>query len=428
MKYILNYKKWIEATKSSEFIKNRFYLFGLILQKGIAYLTIPLILWQFGVHVYTNYVLLYAATQLLALLIGLGIPSALIVYWYDVDDKSAYLTTILSLLVCFQTLVLLGVFALLHYSWGGFKLSLLLPNEINQHLVIIAVYAIFYNFNNITIGLLRAQGQSKGYFYGVLLSSLTFMGFLLCAKQLNSSVIFLTSLFIFSLFLQSAYFICVSHTKPVFRLLPECQRFSKAILKYTGPIVLLTGLSLSTSTFDKWLVKGHFQDVIFKQYVLNFQFAYILNALSVVIGMYNLPIFCQLVKNDDVCKIKKNFIANYILVIVGSLLVGGGMSTYAHLTGVGLSIGFWVLCVSFIFVSLYTVNVAYFEALKSSKRLLAISMASLVIFWLLFTISIYINEITLVYYCYLFYGLCLFLLTAKFIYPHICLERQCDEN
>ncbi|MGA7802797.1 MAG: hypothetical protein WCC36_18515 [Gammaproteobacteria bacterium] len=102
---------------------------------------------------------------------------------------------------------------------------------------------------------------------------------------------------------------------------------------YSVPIVGYMLVSLSVSTVDKWAMKAAYSDALFPQYVRNCQFAFAANIVSVVMGMYLLPVLCRLVEAGELVVLVSKIRSHYLLSLIGTNAVAVGMYSYARMTG-----------------------------------------------------------------------------------------------
>ncbi|MGA7802796.1 MAG: hypothetical protein WCC36_18510 [Gammaproteobacteria bacterium] len=374
----------IRRLLKSDLVANRYYAFGLAVQKGTPFLVVPLVIWAFGAQAYANYVLTFAAAQLVAMAMSLGTTNSLVVFWYRYEDKNKYLRSLLLLIGALGITIGLAVFGLL-------ITTSILPRQVIPHLLwagLIVVYAAIYNWNVVGLSLIRVTERSRQYFLAVVLTSITLLVLIVAISRVAQGSVVLVAIYMGVLALQSMLFMVVVPTRiseP--GLVAEYRKFMRQIFGYSIPVVGYTLVSLSVFTIDKWVIKGSYTNSEFTQYVLNFQFAFAANIVSVVLGMYLLPTFCRLVESQDLEVLGRKVQSHYALSVLGTIVVGTGMYGYGRITGVHLTEAFWILVGAFGIANLFTVNVNVLEAFRNSRALARIAVFPTVIFWLAFVLS-----------------------------------------
>jgi O-antigen/teichoic acid export membrane protein len=343
------------------------------------------------------------------------VSSAVLVFWHEQSDKAQY-SFDLTLLVGLLSVVLYLPVAVLLYFW----LPVPIAGEARIVLLcLMGLYVLLYNVNTMALSILRAQFLARRYFYSVLGASIVLLALLyLCAAK-GWSLNVLLGLFIAALSVQALSFMLGSKTGFAGKLqLKALMALAQKLLRYSLPFMGYTLMTLSVVTLDKTVVAHFFSHRQFEQYVYNFQFAYIVNLISVVVGMYNLPIFCELVAKKDTLRLRHSVYANYLLVILATVCGGIVGFGYAYLTGITLASGFWWLVLAFGFTNVFTVNVGLFEAHKHAKHLMGLTILPLLLFWVGVGVSSWMHCLAAIYGVFvLFYA---WLMIHSFAY----LKRQ----
>ncbi len=404
----------IRRLLNSDMFKNRHYIQGLAFQKGMPFVIIPLIIWAFGINHYTEYVLIYSVVQIAALFQSLGSHASFIVFWYHEEDKQKYLAQQIYLLVALSLIISVPV-AFIIYMASFFMANIHFGIE---SVLTILTYSFCYNLSMLGVSLMRSQLQSRAYFWitllaGILLISLLFLSRFLSdrlALSFYSSLNCLIYINILVLLIQALLFIYVSKEKFSISLFSlsyfnslDLSRFSKQILPYCIPVMLYTLLTLSVFTIDKIIIRFFYSQSIYNQYILDYQFAFVVNIFSIIIGMYNLPIFCQLIKACDMLGLKKNILSNYALAIFGSIFISIGIYIYAFLVNIDLSYGYWVLSGAFLVTNIFSINVSLMEAFRKANKLAFLTLIPTIGFFVCFVFFAKLNRIEVNYFLFMVY-------------------------
>lgn len=399
----------------SDIFKYRYYVFGLAIQKGTPFLVIPLVLWGFGDAAYANYVIIYSITQFAALAISLGTVNALMVFWNNFEDKGIYIRSLIILIILLSTILSIPLLVGLYfYPMFNYEKQSLLSGFIA---LLIVIYSIIYNINVAGLGVIRMIERQKIYFALTFISSaflvilLTFLGY--SGHHYNNNTIELTIIYIVALALQTYLVFLLSPIKAwKGKILNDYKVFVVKILNYSIPHMFYVLMTLSVITLDKIIVKMNFEKEIFIQYTLDYQTAYAVNLVSIVISMYALPLFCKLVNGGE-SELREKILSQFKLSLIGSFFVAILMYCYAMSTGVNLSIGYWLLAVAFGFMNMFTINIGVMEAYKRGHELaVKFALIPCVVFWILFGIVMYIKIIMFIYILIVVYTISLFLLST----------------
>jgi O-antigen/teichoic acid export membrane protein len=388
-----------------QFFSNRYFLFGLALQKGAAIFLLPLFVSVFGATAYADYVLFYTIVQVVALLGSFGLAHAVIPFWYEHVDKGGYLGALVGLMLALSVLV--GV-------PSGILISVVIPGAAAAGMlwsvVSAVVFSVTYNLNAVGMNVVRAEQRQRSFFLVTLVSSLLLAGTVWLLRFLpgaglrsliavNAAVLGLQTL---GLFLSSPSGRQI-HVSGV-----EWVPFGRKMLTFSLPLTLYIGFGLAAQVADKWIVNARFPQEVFVQYVLDFQFAFSVSLVSVVVGMYNTQRVCQLIHEGEERLLRSNTLGNYGLSAVGSIAAAGGAFVYAWATHIHLSPGFWVLVTAYSVNNLYGVNSNLLTAQKNSHTLAVLSGTATTLFVCLLLTAGALGKVWVVYAAYPVYYICMF--------------------
>lgn len=400
----------IQNALKSQLWTNRYFILGIALQKGAAYLAVPLAIYAFGTSVYAHYVLLYSIAQILALVTTLGVSTATLVFWYRYEDKGAYVgSTIVLLLGLSGTLWIPAGIAL--YFWGP---STHLPLSPVLFIAIVAVFSSALSLNQVGLSLIRALSIQRPFAWITVSTSILLAAFLILGKYVNHNLFVLVAIYVFIWAIQAWLFFHFSKISywACFKL-EDFVVFARAILRFSGPMLIYALITLSVTTLDKWVINASFDQATFVRYVIDFQAAFSVCIIALVISMYNFPKVCELTNNNDARGLKLNLLENYWVSLAGSLLVGIAYFGFAWLGHVRLSGNYWILVLAFIFGNLFSVNSTFFQAQARSGRLSFLAAFSTFIFWPLFLIIARFGTINWVCWLYVIYYAALLLVSSR---------------
>ena len=397
----MNLRKLFRKLQVGDFIRHRYFVIGLGLQKGMPLLIIPASISIIGAGAYAQYVLIYTLVQLLGVFGSLSLAQAIFPFWYEHESKESLVGSLL--LTMF--LVELALFSII-----GVALYLLWPyTHLNlspaQGLLLILPYAVVYNLNALVLNILRLRLRQLEFLVSTAVTSVALVGFILSLRYVHGSRLFwFTAVNSVALLIQTALYMVNAAVWPR-KLLParQLRTFSHAVLRYSWPLTLYTLGVLLVSSVDKWIVRGVFPAPIFERYVLDIQFSFSLSFLSVVIGMYNNQQLCELVHLRDRAGLRMNLLGNYGLTLAGSIAMAAALYLYARLGGIHLTYGFWVLAVGFTLGNCYNVNSGLLSAQKRSRRLALIGAFSMVVFAVVLSVLFMWKSLVVVYVAYLAY-------------------------
>jgi len=395
----------IKRLLSSDLFAHRYYAFGLGVQKGTRFLIAPLVIWAFGSQTYANYVLTFAAAQLVAMLMSLGTTNSLVVFWYQQPDKNVFVRSL--------ALLILGIGCAAAIPIGAALVCLpILPPHVLPPLIwaaLIVGYAAIYNWNSVGLSLVRVTERSRSYFFAVIATTALLLILVASISHVSRNLVVLVCLYMTVLAIQSALFISSSGISiRGISTIADYKGFSKHVFSYSLPIVGYTLVSLTVITVDKWVVKFYYTVEQFTQYVLNFQFAFAANIVSVVIGMYLLPSLCELVEAENMAALRRKVYTNYVLSLFGTSAIGFAMYVYAWGTNVRLTGPYWLLVLAFGFANMFTISVNVFEAFRDSAGLARIAIIPTVMFWVGFMLAAHAHEIVWNYLMFVIYYIVLF--------------------
>lgn len=394
---------------ASELIKNRYFALGVAIQKGIPILLIPVIVSLYGPSVYADYILLYTVVQIVAIITGLCLTQAVIPFWYTYRDKEKFLGSLLALMLIIQSIFSAIAFVVLiqiNYLKGH------LVNSITVT-VIALVYAIIYNMNTFGVNFLRAQSKQLSFLWTTMLGAvLQIILVVLFSKLPGDSFVMFIIANILSVLLQTFTYFLISDNYPVGLFTgKEFLSFSRKMVSFSAPLSAYVLVALLSLVVDKWMVKAFFQQQVFTQYVIDYQFSFSIALTSIVIGMYNTSRQCELVHNEDWIGVRKNTFEHYWLSLLGSFALGIASFFYALFGGVHLSPGFWLLLLGFTVNNVYAVNSSLLTAMKRSNALAQLAVIGTVVFIVLLFAAAYMNLIIAVYAAQVVYQVIILLLS-----------------
>jgi len=363
----------IQRIANLDLVKNRYFVLGSVIGKGVSILALPLIIANFGSHNYALYVLMYTYVQVTALVSILGLNNALIPLWMDHERKDEFLALLLTLTIVISVIGFVPIAAILFVQA---PLSKGVSNPVVATGLILC-YAFVYNLFVIGQGLLRVQSKQLSFFWTGVASALLFVTLLLTFRDAtDTGVITLALIHIVTLLFQVAMFF-------VFSDVPFRLRFawrvwappSKAILRFSVPLAAYMLVSNIPYVVDKWIIHDSFPTDVFTTYTLNFQFAFAISIIGSIINVYNSPRICELYRRADAEGLKRNLMTNYVIVLLGTVGLGLVLYVYGLMTNVLLTEGYWVLAVTFGFVNVFALNTSFLIAEKRTILLGTIGLA-----------------------------------------------------
>lgn len=402
-------KQLLSKIVGSELINNRYFAISVAIQKGIPILIIPLVVSLYGSTVYADYVLLYSVVQIVAIITGLCLTQAVIPFWFSYHDKENYLGSLLMLMLATQVLLSSAAFAVLSQI-----------NIMKEHLVsssaisAIAIgYAVIYNLNAFGLNFLRAQFKQMGFFWTTILGAALQIVLIVLFSRLpgNGFLLFVLANVLAVLFQTITYFLISDHRPTSMFAGRKYIAFSWKMLKFSVPLSVYVVIALLSLVIDKWIVKAYFQQQVFAQYVIDYQFSFSIALTSIVIGMYNTSRQCELVYKEDWEGVRSNTVEHYRLSLIGSLALCVATYFYARVGGLHLSDGFWILVLSFTMNNLYAVNSSLLAAQKRSHTLARLAGVGTAVFIMLLFTAAYMDRIMVVYSAHMIFQIILFILS-----------------
>jgi O-antigen/teichoic acid export membrane protein len=393
--------KLLHNAQIGDFIRHRYFMIGLGLQKGMPLLIIPMSIQIIGAGVYAQYVLIYTLVQVLGVLGSLSLAQAIFPFWYENESKESLVGSLLLVMAAVEAALFAIIGLGLYFVWPYTHLDI----TRTQALILILPYAAAYNLNALVLNILRLRLRQLAFFLSTAVTSAALLAFIFSLRFVHGpKLLWFTAVNIVVLLIQTALYMINADAWPR-RLFPSRQfmSFARAVLRYSWPLTLYTLITLATSTVDKWIVRGVFPAVVFARYVLDIQFSFALSFVSIVIGMYNNQKLCELVHLRDRAGLRSNLLGNYSLNIAGSIGIAVAIYCYARLGGIHLTYGFWMLAVAFTLGNCYNVNSGLLSAQKRSRRLALIGVGSMLIFAGILSVLFVWRSPAVVYVAYLTY-------------------------
>lgn len=394
----------------TDFLRNRYFMLGLCLQKGMPMLMIPVTVSVIGSVGYSQYVLLYTLVQTIGVVGSLCLPQSLLPFWYGSKSKESLLGSLLLLLVLCELAFYLPIGVALYLLWGQAHLDASRGGGI----VLILIYSVFYNLNSLALNVLRIRLKQFAFFTTTIITSAALVALIVALRYVpGPKLVLYTLVCILVLAVQTGLYSRHTGLWPL-KLLPreEFKVFAVDVLRYSWPLTIYTLVTLLAFTVDKWIVRSVFPQSVFSQYVLDFQFAFALSFLSVAIGMYNSQKLCELVHLDNKVELRSNLIGNYLLSIIGSAAMSIAAFTYARLGGIRLSHGFWILALGLTLGNCYNVNSNLLSAQRRSRRLAFITTSSSSLFLAILSFLFVWKSTSVLYMSYLVLNLVMLILSS----------------
>lgn len=397
----MNLRTLVRKLQLGDFIRHRYFVIGLGLQKGMPLLIIPLSIRIIGAGAYAQYVLVYTLVQLLGVFGSLSLAQAIFPFWYEHESKESLVGSLLLTMALVEMALFSIIGVALYLLWPFAHLDL----SPGQGLLLILPYAFLYNLNALVLNILRLRLRQLGFLVSTALTSVALVGFILSLRFVHGPRLFwFTAANSVVLLIQTALYMVNAGVWPR-KLLPvqQLRAFVQAVLRYSWPLTLYTLVTLFISSADKWIVRGVFPPAVFARYVLDIQFSFSLSFLSIVIGMYNNQKLCELVHLRDRTGLRINLLGNYGLTFAGSIAMSAALYLYARIGGIHLTFGFWILAVGFTLGNCYNVNSGLLSAQKRSQRLALIGAISTAVFAVILAVLFAWKSLIVVYVAYLAY-------------------------
>lgn len=394
----------------SELIKNRYFIFGLAVQKSTPFLAIPFVVDIFGGEIYSDYVLIFSSVQVLATVTSMAVTSAVIPLWHYQKDVKIFATAILTLILFLFIVFLSPSAVVLLFLMQNIQISI----QGISLVIWLLFFSLLYNINVLFVSFQRVKGGQIQFFQAVCVSIIAYISLISVFGYFgNGDLEILLSIHIFTLVLLNC-FLWPGRKSLDFNIAKEwnqIQHLWKEILRLSWPISIYTLTGLLAMTFDKWIVKLGFKQSEFLQYVLDYQFSISLMLLPMAIAFYNSAIVSELVAKGNTQELADNISKNKKLCLWGMCIVAVCVYYYAKILNINLSWGYWMLAVGFSLEGIYSLYFSVLMAQKKSHIILFIMIISCSFYIVILFISMKINSISLVYISNLIYTSLLFLMS-----------------
>ncbi len=410
----MTYRGFLRNSQLADFIRHRYFMLGLCLQKGMPFLVIPITIKVIGAAAYSQYILLFTLVQVIGVIGSVCLAQSVMPFWYGSNRKESLVGSLLLVMGIAESLLSVPIAIILCLEWQRTHLDA--GRAVGVALILI--YAVCYNLNALALNLLRLRLKQLPFLLSTAITSAVLITLIYSLRYFpGPKLVLFTLANLVALALQSALYFWCAGLEPL-NLFPAAQfkTFAADVMRYSWPLTVYTLVALSALTIDKWIARGAFSSGVFSQYVLDFQFSFALSFLSVVIGMYNSQKLCELVHFNKGVELRQNLIDNYLLLLFGSLGTAVAAFCYARFGGISLSRGFWILSAAFTLANCYGINSSLLSAQKRTRRLAVIGIASTAIFVGMLLLLFVWKAITVLYTAYLIYYLAMFLLSSFYVW------------
>lgn len=382
------------ASRYQQFWRIRFYVLGLALQKGLPILVAPLVVAAFGRDVFGEYVLVYTVIQIYGNVSALSVPQTVVPIWFRQADPAKFVA------LCYA--MVLGLSAAFGAVAGAILLfappHLALSLPIMEACGWIMCFALFYNLNQLAVGIARSEDRQRHFFWATVVGGVVLVAGILAAHRLGFPglrgliIAQLLSVAVSTLVLLGPRIFAVG--KIDFATLREQ---APPILRFSLPLAGYSLLVLLSMSIDKWMASAWFPRDVFNAYVLEYQFAFAMMFIPTAISLYSGSRVSALVAAGDRegLKIEENRAKG--LALLGSSGVAVAMYCYAWATGLPMGPGYWVLALGFIFEGQYVIRSNRLMAEMRSTRLLMITLGSVLLYALLLLAAGLGNSVMLLY-------------------------------
>jgi len=368
--------------------KNRYYILGLVAQKGLPLLILPLIVDIFGRDVYGDYVLFFTMVQAYATISSLAIPQTIVPLWFRRDQPLPFVGICIAMLGGLAVLFAIMMLAIVMIGETFTSGTHILPLPMSTLLSWIVVFALSYNLNTLAVGVARSQDRQYHFFWGMAAGGLVMAaGVGICALIHVSSLHILILIQTLSIFTAA---IVLFGRQPLAMLrfdLPTLRREWRSLLKFSLPLGCYTLLVLFSMGLDKWMARIWFSRDIFNTYVIDYQYAFAMVFVPTAINLYNGPRVSAYVARGQWDLLMQEERRAARLAIVGCLVVAVLMYIYAWISGLALSSGYWLLVAGFLFEGLYILRTNRLMAQLRSLRMLFISASGIAVYVMLLAIA-----------------------------------------
>lgn len=399
----------IQALTSSAIYRNRLYVFGLALQKGLPVLIVPVIVSVFGLPAYGEYALLFTLVQIYANLSSVAVTQVLVPMWFRQPDPGEFVQRVASLLLVLALAASpLGVAALMLGSATGFELLSPL-----QQTGWVLLFAFVYNLNALALAVVRAREQRGRFFWSVAIGAGVLLGLIGLAFLVpEAALAHLILAQILALAVATAVMLR-GDLGGLFSLsMMRAPATWRPVLQLSAPLCIYTLVVLYAMSVDKWIVKLWFSGAQFGSYVLDYQFAFALMFVPMAIGLHNGPRVSALVAagSFDLLELEDRKMRRFTLI--GSAGIAVIMFAYGRLTHLALTPGYWLLVAGFLCEGLYMLNSNRLMAELQTKRLLGPALLAALLLTGALALAAAVGSIELVYLASPVYFICLFTISS----------------
>lgn len=373
-----NWTKHLRSLKRTTIWYNRFYILGLVAQKGLPILVIPLMVSVFGRDIYGDYVLLYTVVQVYATLSSLAIPQTIVPMWFHQDEPLRFVGVGVAILSGLAILFGLAMAGLSFTPIGKQALSFL---PIPMALVWVVIFSLSYNLNTLAVGVVRVQDRQRHFFWATAIGGIVLLAGIWVAAATGAAA--LSALVAIQVLATLVAAILLFGKQPLAELafnLSTVQRHCAPLLRFSLPLAGYSLLVLLSMGLDKWMARLWFSRDIFNTYVIDYQCAFALVFVPTAINLYNGPRISAFVASGEWDSLLQEERKAAQLTIFGCSVIAVLMYCYGWVSGLGLSPGYWVLVAGFMFEGLYILRTNRLMAQLRSFRMLFISATGIVVY------------------------------------------------
>lgn len=376
-----------------------YYLGGLLLQRGVPFLFMPMLIRLYGQQVYALYLLFYSTVQLGGIFSSLAVPLSPIAFWSRVERKQQLVLTstvlIAVLLTAIGSILAIPLFQLYRRMFAGF--------EVGWLTILGLIYIAQYAVSQFLVSLHRAMDSSKCFFGAQLLGAIA-LAWAALFNAAGASLIRLVLAFLASLCLQNCFLLISSADLYGNLRKGDINRgLARNLLAYSAPLVLYTGAGLFMYWIDKFLVKLHFDIAHFSTFSITFQYAFAQAFLAQVLGFYTFPAICRIIANESRRELKRFLLTyNTLIVICGVIYAAVIFTINGWIYPLHIErVGFAMLCAAFVSMNLSANYVNTLYALHRTVFVAIVGVCSAVELALLIAISCRLQYIELCYLSHL---------------------------
>lgn len=398
-------------SRYQQFWRIRYYVLGLALQKGLPILVVPLIVAAFGRDVFGEYVLLYTVVQIYGNVSAVAVPQTVVPVWFRQADPSKFIG-----LCCALVLGLSAAFGVI----AGAILYLVSPDltlsvPIAETGGWVICFALFYNLNQLAVGIARSEDRQRHFFWASVLGGVVLVAGILTAQRLGYPglrgllIAQMLSVAIATLVLLGRRILIIFKIDVV-----TLRAQTVPLLRFSLPLAGYSLLVLLSMSIDKWMASAWFPREVFNAYVLEFQFAFAMMFIPTAISLYSGSRVSALVTAGDHAGLKQEERRARGLTLLGSIGVAVMMFCYAWVTGLPLGPGYWILALGFVFEGQYVIRSNRLMAEMRSTRLLMTTLGSVLLYALLLLAAGLSGSVMLLYASPpLYLGMMLLLISSR---------------